>query len=52
MKNVHEQLTRLTNLGVIYFVEEGQSKRPVVWFDELIMRVPFESDGNEAAATS
>lgn len=46
VKNVHEQLTRLESLGVIYFAEEGQSKRPVVWFDDLVIGIPFgdESD--------
>ncbi|WP_248909606.1 HVO_A0114 family putative DNA-binding protein [Halocatena marina] len=50
VKNVHEQLTRLANMGVIYFIEEGKAKRPVVWFDELIMRVPFDTTSNEATA--
>lgn len=36
----------LQQLGVIYFAEEGQSKRPVVWFDDLVIDSPFgeESD--------
>ena len=44
VKNVHEQLTRLESLGVIYFAEEGQSKRPVVWFDDLVIDIPFDED--------
>ena len=44
VKNVHEQLTRLESLGVIYFTEEGQSKRPVVWFDDLVIDIPFDED--------
>lgn len=51
VKNVHEQLVRLDSLNVIYFEEDGQSKRPVVWFDELVMRVPFAGGSNHAAAT-
>lgn len=52
VKNVHEELTRLANLGIIYFEEEGRSKRPVVWFDELVIDLPFESkDGDAATAT-
>lgn len=39
VKNVYEQLNRLEKMGVIYFSEEGQSKRPVVWFDELIVDI-------------
>ncbi len=50
VKNVHEQLVWLENLGVIYFAEEGQAKCPVVWFDEPVMRVPFASESNHAAA--
>jgi predicted transcriptional regulator len=44
VKNVHEQLTRLESLGVIYFAEEGQSKRPVVWFDDLVIDIPFSEE--------
>jgi predicted transcriptional regulator len=52
VKNVHEELNRLARLGVIYFQEEGQSKRPVVWFDELVISLPFESsaDSTQSAA--
>lgn len=52
VKNVHEELTRLAQLGVIYFEDEGRRKRPVVWFDELVIDLPLESeDGDTAAAT-
>jgi predicted transcriptional regulator len=40
VSNVHNELTRLANMGVIYFVEEGRSKRPVVWFDDLVIDIP------------
>lgn len=39
VSNVHEQLTRLDSMGVIYFDVDGQSKRPVVWFDELVIDI-------------
>ena len=54
VSTVHEQLTRLNSLGVIYFAEEGQSKRPVVWFDDLVIDIPFgeETDTPPAEATS
>ena len=42
VKNVHEELSRLAQLGIIYYEEEGRSKRPVVWFDELVIELPFE----------
>ena len=41
VKNVHEELTRLAQLGVVVFETEGQRKRPVVWFDELVVSFPF-----------
>lgn len=53
VKNVHEELSRLAQLGIVYFEEEGQSKRPVVWFDELVINLPFEPGaGNTATAPS
>lgn len=39
-KNVHEELTTLEALGVIRFEQEGQSKRPIVPYDDLIIS-PF-----------
>lgn len=48
VKNVHNQLTRLESLGVIYFAEEGQSKRPVVWFDDLLIDIPFGEESEPA----
>jgi predicted transcriptional regulator len=44
VKNVHEQLTRLESLGVIYFAEEGQSKRPVVWFDDIMIDIDVTTE--------
>jgi predicted transcriptional regulator len=49
VKNVHEELTRLAQLGIVYFEEEGRSKRPVVWFDELVIDLPFESKDSDSA---
>lgn len=39
-KNVYEELTSLEALGVIRFKQEGQSKRPIFPYDDLIIR-PF-----------
>jgi len=46
VKNVHEELSRLAQLGIVFFEEEGQRKRPVVWFDELVISLPFESESS------
>lgn len=51
VKNVHQELSRLAQLGIIYFEEEGQSKRPIVWFDELVINLPFESEAGESDTT-
>jgi predicted transcriptional regulator len=50
VKNVHEELSRLAQLGVIFFEEDGQRKRPVVWFDELIINLPFNPETGDTAA--
>lgn len=53
VKNVHEELSRLARLGIIYFEEAGQRKRPVVWFDELVITLSFDPDtAPDTAATT
>ena len=53
VKNVHEELSKLAQLGIIYYEKEGRSKRPVVWFDELVIELPFEPEaGDRATAQS
>lgn len=49
VKNVHEELSRLAQLGIIYYEEEGRSKRPIVWFDQLVIDLPFESNSGRRA---
>lgn len=44
VKNVHEELSRLAQLGIIYFEGDGQRKKPLVWFDELVINLPFEPE--------
>jgi predicted transcriptional regulator len=52
VKNVHEELSRLAQLGIIFFEEDGQSKRPVVWFDELVINLPFDPETGDTAAAA
>jgi len=52
VKNVHEELSRLAHLGIIFFEEDGQSKRPVVWFDELVINLPFDPEAGDTAAAA
>lgn len=49
VKNVHEELGRPALLGIVYFEEEALRKRPVVWFDELQITLPFDSDAGDPA---
>lgn len=52
VKNVHEELSRLAQLGILFFEEDGQSKRPVVWFDELVITLSFEPDSEDTVTTA
>jgi len=52
VKNVYEELNRLAQLGIIFFEEEGRSKRPVVWFDELVISLPFDSESGDTATAA
>jgi len=52
VKNVHEELSRLAQLGIIWFEEDGQSKRPIVWFDELVINLPFDPEAGDTATAA
>ena len=52
VKNVHEELSRLAQLGIIFFEEDGQSKRPVVWFSELVINFLFDPEAGETATAA
>lgn len=47
VRNVHEELTRL---GIGYFETNGRRKRPVGWFDELVVNLPFASEGGDTVS--
>jgi predicted transcriptional regulator len=52
VKNVYEELNHLAQLGIIFFEDEGQSKRPVVWFDELTINLPFDPESGDTTAAT
>ena len=52
VKNVHEELSRLAQLGIIFFEADGQRKRPIVWFDELIINLPFDPEAGDTATAT
>lgn len=38
--DVSKNLNELEALGLVEFVEEGRSKRPVIWYDEIAVEFP------------
>jgi predicted transcriptional regulator len=51
VKDVHRNLTELAELGMIELVQDGQAKRPSVWYDEIEVHLPV-GGGLTAAASS
>lgn len=49
VKNVHEELSQLSRLGIIYFEDDGRRKRPVVWFDELAIELRIGDEPGDTA---
>jgi predicted transcriptional regulator len=52
VKNVHEELSQIAQLGIIFFEEDGQRKRPVVWFDELVINLPFDPEASDTTTAA
>ena len=50
-KNVHDQLRKLAAYGVVEFVEEGNAKRPVVAYDEIVFDFAVSLDSSEGDST-
>jgi predicted transcriptional regulator len=49
VKDVHRNLTELAELGVIDLVQDGQAKRPTVWYDEIEVHLPIGGEFSSAA---
>jgi predicted transcriptional regulator len=41
VSQVHRNLGELGDLGLIEFEENGQSKRPTVWYDAIEVELPL-----------
>lgn len=52
MKNVHEEFNRLALLGIIFFEEDGQRKRLIICFDELVINLLFDAETDDAATAA
>lgn len=48
VRSVHRNLVELEDLHLIELVEEGQAKRPHVWYDGIELDLPL--DGSDGAA--
>jgi predicted transcriptional regulator len=46
-KNVYDQLRKLAAYGVVEFIEEGNAKRPVVTYDEVVFDFAVSLDSEE-----
>ena len=53
VRQVHRNLSELEELGLIEFEQDGQSKRPSVWYDSIAVDLPLldsETDSETADA--
>jgi predicted transcriptional regulator len=50
VRQVHRNLTELEDLDLVEFEDDGRSKRPNVWYDEIAVELPLntDDDANEA----
>lgn len=49
VRQVHRNLAELEELGLIEFEDEGRSKRPTVWYDEIAVELPLDGEEPDAA---
>lgn len=42
VRQVHDNLAELEELGLVEFEEDGRAKRPTVWYDEISVELPLD----------
>ena len=47
---VLENITELETYGLVELIDEGRSKRPVVWYDEITVEMPLGDSETDVAA--
>jgi predicted transcriptional regulator len=52
VRQVHRNLKELEGLGLIEFEDDGRSKRPSVWYDEIAVELPLLPDEDTDASES
>jgi predicted transcriptional regulator len=44
VRQVHRNLNELEDLGLVEFEEDGRSKQPTVWYDEITVELELTTD--------
>lgn len=44
VRQVHRNLNELEDLGLVEFEEDGRSKQPTVWYDEIAVELKLTTD--------
>ncbi|MEZ3117259.1 hypothetical protein RYH80_15190 [Halobaculum sp. MBLA0147] len=52
MSRVHRNLTELAELHLLDLVDEGNAKRPVVWYDGVSVDLPLVDTGESGEASA
>jgi predicted transcriptional regulator len=50
VRQVYRNLEELEDLGLIEFEENGRSKQPTVWYDEITVELPLTTDEDTDAS--
>lgn len=50
-KNVHDQLRKLAAYGVVEFVKEGNTKRPIVAYDRIVFDFAVSLTSSDEGST-
>jgi len=49
VRQVHDELTALARLNLVYFETEGRAKRPMVWYDDIDVELPITREESATA---
>lgn len=52
VRQVHRNLEELESLGLVEFEDDGRSKRPTVWYDELNVELPLDGERGRREASA
>lgn len=52
VRQVHRNLEELESLGLVEFEDDGRSKRPSVWYDEINVELPLDGSPRRSEANA